>query len=825
MHERKKSQEAVVFNLKNHKKETIKKMLEQLVVAADANDDKENKFNNNNLKKNERTGKHTKLTSNIAGADVIKSSSTNGVEGLNTKYGQFKKCENYESNYVIEDNLCTDSSIKLHGTAKKVLENKVETTEGATFCETDVFRDEEAQMKNVKKLDKEAKLIKQIFEAEATKTKEITSNDENFHKNKNVYNKNEENKNSIKNFENYKKNTLNKTKHYKDRKERNNLYLKNIKNNKQNDISIDKNHDDIAKTAENRIYIKNAEFIVKDENVVNHKGNKEEDKIYEESSENYAKIEIEHRNNNSCIKLEDNNKSYMQSKTKYNKSMAYIQNDKSWDDGLQKIASYTQEKKKNTCLKNDSGNKKDYRKKNQKEYQFVRVYNKDNIYSGTNENVNEDEFECPVCLTASAQTIEFECKHTICFKCTSRLFLLVKDRKCPICKESSNVEVPTHYIRPKCQICQFIATTHAELVNHYKKHGKLLCNECTHNKAEFPSEYTLYTPDNLSKHLNIGLDDENVNGFFGHIYCIFCLKYFYSVESCIKHCRTQHAICTICESLKKRHNYLRNMDELKIHTYELHYMCEFKGCEGIGFGYNSELVEHLLRKHKVGDGRVNLNVKKNKTVHIMNPYEAELKNKEKIRGREKTKSVLQTDYPWQMEENGDINNFNMKTPGIREFTYEPKVKQNTPRNNSKLVMLKREMVLQPETIIPAYLKRESLKEEIDRLKYTKEYFQSTFPQFADDIYKIYDTFIKRQISVESFFTKIELIITDKETIKYMTSILMYVDLDSKKVIENYLKVYKENVIFPKFVKKEVKVYKEEKKEKKFGFKIVDIRKK
>ncbi|KAM0673430.1 hypothetical protein GVAV_003123 [Gurleya vavrai] len=482
--------------------------------------------------------------------------------------------------------------------------------------------------------------------------------------------------------------------------------------------------------------------------------------------------------------------------------------------------------------------KKIIKKKNNNGYSSVKIYDKE---------TNEEEIaECPVCFNVNAQTVQLECNHVICFKCASRLFFIVKDKSCPICKTPSNIKLPDQLIKLKCQLCIFIASTHSELINHYRKHAKILCGECIHNKAEFPSEYTLYTAENISQHLKLGTDDENKRSFYGHIYCTFCQRYFYSADVCVKHCRTQHCICTICESMNQRHNYLKNMDELKIHAKEMHYMCEIKGCEGVGYGNNVELVNHLLRAHKIGDGRVLLGNKKNKTVFIMNPFEAEKKNRCKVLGEYNTENKFKG-KEWETVDRNEENNFNMKSNGIREFEYVPMPLQlkNFKVSNPKIVLLRRgtesafemmpeylqrknEMHEQPKiglknNMNPSYLNRENIKEDKDYIAFNN--LKMKYPDCFEEIYNSFESFKKRKISVDDFFERIEYLLGDKETVRFAVYIVRFCDIDSVKVIEEFGKKYKERITFPKFVKEEVFVYQEEKKDKKIGFKIVDDKKK
>lgn len=394
------------------------------------------------------------------------------------------------------------------------------------------------------------------------------------------------------------------------------------------------------------------------------------------------------------------------------------------------------------------------------------------------------QHDCPICYGDEEEIIELECKHSLCTKCASRIFYLMKNPTCPVCKQISNINPPKHYLLYKCQKCNFIANTAPQLINHYKKHNLVTCFECIDNKHEFPSEYILYSIDMLLKHRVYGLKEENQCGFYGHIHCCFCNKYFYDADVCKKHCRVVHCICTICESVGHRHNYYRNITELNQHLKEMHFVCCFNECNGIVFGYQSALDEHLYKRHNVGNGSINLTVnKKVSTVKAMCPYDIE--NDNKNLNRKKT----------------------TKTPPI----IQPP-KQLVP--------------IQENTTLPLSLIRTVQKTENIALNLQLEFLKKNYKDHFEELFQKSTKYQQKEITAQIFLECAELLLGGKETIKFADVISRYYEGEPKRVLVEYLREYKKIVMFPKFATTQASISAPPKKEgRRLKFKVFEIKKK
>lgn len=390
--------------------------------------------------------------------------------------------------------------------------------------------------------------------------------------------------------------------------------------------------------------------------------------------------------------------------------------------------------------------------------------------------------DCPICFSDDEEMIDLGCSHSICMVCASRIFYVMNKKNCPVCKRPSDV-VPSKLLTIlKCQKCPFIAKTTVQLINHYKKHKLVLCTECIENKHEFPSEYTLYTVDMLLKHRSNGLKEENFRGFYGHIPCIFCIKYFYDADTCKRHCRIDHCICTICETLDVRHSYYKDITELNQHLKEVHFVCIFNECNGIVFGYQSALDEHLFKNHNVGNGFINLNNKQKKsTIKVMQPYEIEklLKTSDKKKIRKPTA----VNPPLPLKINYDAT-------------------------------------------IPAVLQRKAPGWIYNSLNPILEFLKKKYPNFHEELFQKSNRYLNKEITPDIYLECVELLLGGKETIQYADVITRYYEGESKNLLVEYLKIYKKKILFPKFESKEqANTVPPKKVERKFGFKILEVKKK
>jgi E3 ubiquitin-protein ligase ZNF598 len=82
---------------------------------------------------------------------------------------------------------------------------------------------------------------------------------------------------------------------------------------------------------------------------------------------------------------------------------------------------------------------------------------------------------------------------------------------------------------------------------------------CTWNKKIFTHEHSLFTREQLNKHIREGDED---TGFKGHPECQFCQKPFYGDDELYEHCRHNHEQCFICVRAGIRDIYFRHYNSL-----------------------------------------------------------------------------------------------------------------------------------------------------------------------------------------------------------------------------------------------------------------------
>lgn len=398
-----------------------------------------------------------------------------------------------------------------------------------------------------------------------------------------------------------------------------------------------------------------------------------------------------------------------------------------------------------------------------------------NVKISTEKRKERDE--CPICLSSDEKIVALECNHKLCERCICRLSVLLKTQKCPVCKQENIVCTNKKYLTQRCTICKYEGKSLVGLLHHYKSHKIIICEECVKHKNEFSDEFVLYNIDDIQMHKRKGTQEENKHGFYGHIFCHFCKKYFYDADECKKHCRKAHFLCTVCESIENRHQYYNNHADLNLHLREMHYVCDFSECNGISFAHQIGLAEHLLKIHKIGTGSISLKKELRKaTVLPMAPYEAELKN-------------------------AHINT---------SLDTQHKKLLKPLQNISKTV--------------PCMFNRTINKQEIGSDYLLSEAIKKKYPTHYEDLLKASNLFIKHELSPEMYLEKVEIMIGDKETIRFADEISRFYNDSDQNTLRKYLKSYKNQVLFPKFVKSDKKDDKQKKESKGFGYKMFEIKK-
>ncbi|KAF9518877.1 hypothetical protein BS47DRAFT_1324980 [Hydnum rufescens UP504] len=248
-----------------------------------------------------------------------------------------------------------------------------------------------------------------------------------------------------------------------------------------------------------------------------------------------------------------------------------------------------------------------------------------------------------------------ECNHRTCHVCALRLRALYKRMECTFCKhpqpriifttspskpyeeykedmvpysdDKLNISFETieimeetlFILRFNCpdSHCVFIATGWVDLKGHVRDmHGQLFCDLCIRHKKVFTHEHTLYSPRQLSSHLQSlrkpptmptrlkgrGLDPETdpAKDFDPHPMCIFCKECFYGPDEIFAHLREKHEECFVCKRMGNRDIYFQNYERLDQHFQAEHFPCMYPHCLEEKFVVFSSLLDlnaHQVRIH------------------------------------------------------------------------------------------------------------------------------------------------------------------------------------------------------------------------------------
>ncbi|KDO19068.1 hypothetical protein SPRG_21606 [Saprolegnia parasitica CBS 223.65] len=259
----------------------------------------------------------------------------------------------------------------------------------------------------------------------------------------------------------------------------------------------------------------------------------------------------------------------------------------------------------------------------------------------TNEDDGEDEC-CLVCAEPFTYHAIGECNHAgICSLCSMRMRLLMKDKQCPICKQTNDRVIVTKVVAPyasfgiwgetggpgvtldekaemffsqcddhhaelialrtlQCRHCHAkVFKTPEEFAAHMHSAHKLsFCELCLSHQHFFAHEQPLYTKGQLKAH-NSQINRQHSTQKFReyHPNCEFCLRRFYSDVELHTHLEQDHFKCHLCNA---GHRYYRNYIGLESHFRKQHHLCEHPTCLGnrfVVFGDELEYQNHVFGLH------------------------------------------------------------------------------------------------------------------------------------------------------------------------------------------------------------------------------------
>jgi E3 ubiquitin-protein ligase ZNF598 len=402
-----------------------------------------------------------------------------------------------------------------------------------------------------------------------------------------------------------------------------------------------------------------------------------------------------------------------------------------------------------------------------------------------------------------AQWGEYDCRHRICITCATRLIFLYRTGSCPLCKQDTKRVVYSSgadgtplvlntataevvfstsglkqrvdgLLQNKCQLCEKKYGTVAQLRNHYREHAAVLCNECVEGLRYFWYEHRLYRADTIKQHRDGRLRE---SGFDGHVYCTHCGIYLFDSAAAKQHCIEKHEVCSVCTLLGIRHHYYNTFRDLEAHYRQAHYCCPQELCQSkkcYVFAHRTELLEHLMKCHRLSKQIADVMDPKKCTIQYMDPYS----------GPSNSLTVL--------------NN--------RSHIYrEPDASQQAPGAQ--------------DTGLPRYLDRSVLAEERAREKRRRYWIERVCGDSCNEVEAIVNSFMSDEVLVPVMFDHVSGLIGDKATLSLMESL----KFGSKQASVNvHLKGFKNKVMFPKFKPSSPVEYEEAPRQKEFGFKIIDM---
>lgn len=421
---------------------------------------------------------------------------------------------------------------------------------------------------------------------------------------------------------------------------------------------------------------------------------------------------------------------------------------------------------------------------------------------------------CQICVGAMDEQAVYDCGHRICVLCSVRLVFLYKQAHCPLCKQpagsvvfsnsgtiqrltnslkaskprliyenSEMKETVENLLSIRCQKCSKTFQTFKQLKRHYLEHGVVLCSECVEHKKDFWNEIKLYTSNTIKDHKNGKLGEE---GFSGHVYCIHCRIHLFDSDHAKKHCNLKHELCHICDMLGMKYRYYSGFDDLEKHYKNAHYCCKFQECQinkCYVYPYKTELLEHLIRFHKINVKISEMAAHGRCTLPVMSPFNEEKKN-------------------------------------IQSVVLDPNGRRIT---TSLVAQIQRTSISPtPSTGLPTYLDRNVLADEKRKERRRRYWMDRICKAEADQVENIINEFLSGSITVKDAFDRVRDLVCGKDALKLFESIHFE---SRQQIVSEGIKMFRKDVMFPKFVPSEQVVYEEPEHRKKPGFRTTGLVKK
>ncbi|KAI8512277.1 hypothetical protein Bbelb_089160 [Branchiostoma belcheri] len=224
----------------------------------------------------------------------------------------------------------------------------------------------------------------------------------------------------------------------------------------------------------------------------------------------------------------------------------------------------------------------------------------------------ESERACVLCCGETEILAVGECDHPVCWKCSTRMRVLCQQNYCAVCRKDLDkvvfttrrqafASISTEHLRLErkhgiyfaenftqkryrellehtCKECPEKPTfrTFAQLNKHMRKQHELFyCDLCSEHLQIFSFERKTYSRKELAEHRRIGDKDEK--SYRGHPLCEFCDERYVDNDSLLRHLRTDHYYCHVCDA-GGSNQYYSDYDVLRNHFRDAHFLCEEDEC-------------------------------------------------------------------------------------------------------------------------------------------------------------------------------------------------------------------------------------------------------
>lgn len=471
--------------------------------------------------------------------------------------------------------------------------------------------------------------------------------------------------------------------------------------------------------------------------------------------------------------------------------------------------------------------------------------------------------ECHICCEKHQYFAKYECKHEICYKCSSRLIYLYKDQRCPMCKQENQIPFFYQISKEKVDLNLFPSNNKDSSKDNGNKNvrdngndnknirddkDKNVTNNKTTDKATFQDKEIEKRIKNLllikckeckqifnskkdlsfhfkNKHssllcttcLNnnhqfwyeyVSYSPETLSlhrkGEEGHIFCPHCSIWLYNKELSKKHGNEEHQICTICDSIGIKFQFYKNYEELEAHFRSKHFCCDSPVCiknHCYAYAYKSELCAHYMAHHGMEVQLCDISHKSDKNPTVLSLHNFKENNEDDISIYSRGVNILNPliNEPYFPSFNENGSNTSNNRNGSNSSNNE---------NGSVPNFLNRTVIKQREE---SKIERVSILVEIT-------------PLFYKEISLIIEKYISGIKALSEMIGEIEECVGKQNCSKILGRINF---LEKQNEINKFLEEYKKELKFPSFVKSNKTGINnlEENKKKGVGFKVLNFSKK